>query len=438
VPLPSDLSPETARKTLDAALKRFGKGFLKTIGLYAPQEPKSDNMYLQRYLQTQARHFGALSQKLTQNYAVEDLDLKNGVVPENIDILLLAAPEGLKEKQLYAIDQFLMRGGTVIMATSPFVVDPPNNMNPGAGFTVRERESGLEEWLASYGISISKNFVLDPQCDHFVVTMQNPRTKTLDLALKEYPYFVSVRGKGLNESSPILSGLSQLAMGWSSPIVIDSKKNSKRKTTHILTSSANAWMSDDKNVTPNYSLEANFGIIPQGLHNNMLLGAVVEGAFNSYFKGKESPLVQKEEKKNDGDKKEEQAQQVFGGQIDRSAESAKIIIYSSNEFLSDETLQIFASVNGNAYLNSLQLIENTVDWALEDPILLSIRARERYARTLWPMTDKEKAWWEYAFCYGGSLLGLLLVFSLYRLRRASRAVKWRQYESKRKGKSLAK
>ena len=90
-------------------------------------------------------------------------------------------------------------------------------------------------------------------------------------------------------------------------------------------------------------------------------------------------------------------------------------------------MQIFANINGNAYVTPLQLFENTVDWALEDPVLLSIRARERFARTLIPMTSQTKSMWEYLFCYGGSLLGLLIVFILHNVFRNIRISRWSQY-----------
>ena len=436
VPIPSDLSPEMTRKTIDAGLKRFGQGFLKTIGIYTPDNPSAkDNEYLQRYLQTtQARHFQALTAKLQQDHSTVSLDLKKGVVPENIDIMVLVAPNSLSDKELFAVDQFLMRGGTIILATSPFAVDPPFDLDPSNGFSVRDKDTGLKDWLNHYGVNVQKKFVLDEQCDHYIVAVKNNNRNLnfINFELKEYPYFISVRSDGLNQNSPITSGLSQVAMGWASPIDINYEKIKDRKITEIIHSSKNSWVSDSKNIMPDYTKEERFGIAEEGLKMKRLLGAVIEGSFESYFKGKESPLVIKEQKKSEGDndKKNEKVEEepdVFAGQIDQSPESARIIVFSSNEFVADETLQIFANINGNAYVTPLQLFENTVDWALEDPVLLSIRARERFARTLIPMTSQTKSMWEYLFCYGGSLLGLLIVFILHNVFRNIRISRWSQY-----------
>ena len=47
---------------------------------------------------------------------------QNGRVPDDTDLLMVVAPESVDEKQLFAMDQFLMEGGTVVLATSPFTI----------------------------------------------------------------------------------------------------------------------------------------------------------------------------------------------------------------------------------------------------------------------------------------------------------------------------
>jgi ABC-2 type transport system permease protein len=67
-------------------------------------------------------------------------------------------------------------------------------------------------------------------------------------------------------------------------------------------------------------------------------------------------------------------------------------------------------------LAPVQLLENAVDWSLEDRGLLSIRSRGHFARTLVPMTADSQALWEYAN-YGVAVLGVIAVFVLFRLSR---------------------
>ena len=79
---------------------------------------------------------------------------------------MVVAPEAVNEKQLFAMDQFLMRGGTVVIAASPFAVGLDRDL------TVEKKATGLEEWLAFNGIKLSEEMVLDPQNSPFPVPVQ--------------------------------------------------------------------------------------------------------------------------------------------------------------------------------------------------------------------------------------------------------------------------
>jgi ABC-2 type transport system permease protein len=84
-------------------------------------------------------------------------------------------------------------------------------------------------------------------------------------------------------------------------------------------------------------------------------------------------------------------------------------------------LDLAASGLGTRYLKPVELVENAVDWSLEDRGLLSIRGRAQFSRTLPPLDRDAQVFWEY-LNYGLALLGLLLVWLLRRRvnRRAQR------------------
>ena len=118
------------------------------------------------------------------------------------------------------------------------------------------------------------------------------------------------------------------------------------------------------------------GFAPGNEQGKQLLGVVVEGRFNSYFAGKPSPLPaikeKQDDKKDDVGKGQEQEtkSQIISRKIDKSPESARIILFSSNSFLNDTIIGIGSSVLRSSYLGPVQLIANSVDWSLEDRGLL--------------------------------------------------------------------
>ncbi len=120
------------------------------------------------------------------------------------------------------------------------------------------------------------------------------------------------------------------------------------------------------------------------------------------------------ENRTDKTNEAEENDPVFSNVIDRSAESARIILFASNTFLTDDVLNLAASsANRARYLNPIQLIENAIDWSLEDRGLLSIRSRGHFSRTLEPLARDAQMLWEY-LNYALALVGLLVVYGFHR------------------------
>ena len=100
--------------------------------------------------------------------------------------------------------------------------------------------------------------------------------------------------------------------------------------------------------------------------------------------------------------------------IERSTESAQLIIFASNDFLRDQITQMVGSTSGTAYLAPFQLVANAVDVALDDTGLLSIRSRGQFNKTLPPMENSSQKFWEY-LNYLLAVIAIGVVFGLTRL-----------------------
>jgi len=416
IPL-GDYSAGKFEQELTSGIQRFASGFTKTVAFVAPQP----NPQLARY-GLGGPAFQQLEQVLGADLNIKNENLNDGSVDSDADVLLLAAPDKLDEKQLFAVDQFLMRGGTVIAATSPFSADLSRNR-----LDMKRHSSGLEQWLQHNGLKIEPQLVLDPQNSAFPlpVTRQMGGLRFQEMRMIDYPYFADLRGDQLNPNNPITSGLNQLSMAWASPITIDPAKNSQRKVTELLHSSDQAWLSDSLNVMPQIDASGHSRFTPTGKRGSQLLGAISQGRFTSYFAGKESPLLASDEKAKDakGDKSDEKQQNVISSVIEHSPESARIILFSSNDFLNDRVMQLASANNGSQYLNDLQLMANTVDWSLEDQGLLSIRSRGHFNRTLPTMEHEQQLYWE-SGNYTVAVVMLIALASLMRYRRKQKAKRY--------------
>src|SRR5690606_25449434 len=156
-------------------------------------------------------------EKLRENAVVEAADLRDGRVPERADLLFVVAPEELDEKQLFAVDQFLMKGGTVVLAASPFT--PTFAQEFGA----RKVDTGLSDWLAHHGLKLEETMVLDPQNAALPVPIDREvgGARVREIRMLDYPYFVDARGAGLADGNAPTAGLHELTLSWASPITLD-------------------------------------------------------------------------------------------------------------------------------------------------------------------------------------------------------------------------
>jgi ABC-2 type transport system permease protein len=412
IPL-EDMTEAGFERSLEAGIKRFASGFTKTVALVAPQAGQAFGQFGMGGPQ-----FEQLEAFLGADLNVRSEDLSSGAVSAEADVLMLAAPQELNEKQLFAVDQFLMQGGTVIAATSPYSASLSTRQ-----LSLAPHDSGLKDWLEHHGLSIANKLVMDPQNAAFPV----PVARTVggfmvqELRMLDYPYFIDIRAKGLNREHPVTAGLPQLTLPWASPITVDNEKQQGRTVTELMRSSDKAWLSSSLDVMPKLGPDGQTNYRPEGETGSHLLGAVVSGRFDSYFAGKESPLLAKsDDAQADGEKTETDKQTVVSGVIERSPESARIVLIASNDFLQDQVVRMTGAASGSEYLNGLQLAANTVEWALDDDAGLSgIRSRGHFNRTLPPMERGVQLFWEY-LNYALAALALVAVAVIQRQRKKAR------------------
>jgi len=209
---------------------------------------------------------------------------------------------------------------------------------------------------------------------------------------------------------------------------VDKAKNMERHLTTLLKSSDKSWLSDSLDIMPRIDKQGLSGFAPQNEQKAHVLGLITEGRFDSYFAGQNSPLLATDESgevkepnmmgdeqdTEQGRPKENKKEAgVISSVIGRSPESARIILFSSNDFLQDQVTQLASAASGGEYLSALQLMSNTVDWSLEDAGLLKIRSRSHFNRTLPPMEHESQLFWEY-LNYVLAALALLVVAFIQR------------------------
>ncbi|MEL6184735.1 MAG: Gldg family protein, partial [Myxococcota bacterium] len=392
----NEFSESDLREEIVAALKRGAPGFLKTVGLVKPETPDYSNLPPQIRQQmpppppdvTQL-----LRAQLSENYTVKDTKLDDGIVASDVDVLVVQAPENFDAKKAFAVDQFLMKGGTVVVLGGRYALDIAGSRR---SLSVKPVTTGLEETLEAYGLRLESKLVLDPRSES--IPQQIPRGRQLEVIFRKYPLFPVVGRDGMAKDSLVLGGIPQVVMPWASAIAIapptpgEGEDPIELEYTKLLSSSDAAWTQSGPDIEPDYAAHE-LGYAPGSEPGEQVLAAMASGRFASAFRKKGPP------------------EGIGVPMVERSPESARLVVLASSSFASDVMQQLSRQSAAN-----YQLLQNLVDFGVEDTELLSIRARGTSVRTLAPL-EKDAATRTIAITAGLCLLGLLAVVVLSVIRR---------------------
>ena len=441
--LPDSRDVEGFKRFLNEGVTRFTEGLLTSVATHTPAP--SVPQYTGQPVPT--ARYNDLSAYLRNDYEVQTIDLRHPVA-SHIDVLLVIGPNDLDPEQVFEIDQFLMRGGTVVIATSAFTTSFMDGT-----LLANRAVSGLENWLAHHGIRVEQSMVMDVNNGGLPI----PVTREVggyifeEFQTIDYPFLVDVRNDGFVDDHPIVRNLDQMTFAWGSPLSVDMELNTEREVIEILRSSSESWTSAFPELMPKYDADGKSVFLPGTDVETKLLAVSVKGTFASFFE--ESPLLveareqaaaeaarataEAEEPETnstesdvpddenldddallaelkelqegeDESEVDEDTLGVIGSVISRSPESARLVVLGSSESLSDSLINTISRAYGTLYANTMQFTANVIDVSMEDSSLLSIRSRGHFSRTLPPLNIGQQRTLEF-MNYTFAILGLLIV-----------------------------
>ncbi|MDX1721782.1 MAG: Gldg family protein [Pseudomonas sp.] len=99
-----------------------------------------------------------LMEEIRQLFQIESLKSDVDLIPEHVSVLLLIHPKQLSEQTLYAIDQFVLRGGKLLAFVDPFSEADTQAEMPGE--MVIDKSSDLEPLFKAWGLRLVPGQVL--------------------------------------------------------------------------------------------------------------------------------------------------------------------------------------------------------------------------------------------------------------------------------------
>jgi len=193
---------------------------------------------MQALMQGRARP-NAIYQELAQAYDTEMLPADFTDIPAGTDVLMIVQPGALNDRQTYAIDQYVLKGGHALV-----FVDPNSEMAPAAGgmdpSMAPPASSTLPRLFQAWGIAFNSNKVIGDLklAQRVQLTRGGPPVS--------YPVWLRLARDQFSDSDPVTANMQLVNLA--SAGALKPLKNATTKFTSLIGSSQEAALLDASQV----------------------------------------------------------------------------------------------------------------------------------------------------------------------------------------------
>ncbi len=329
--------------------------------------------------------YGILERELGRQYEYAPYDPGEGAaVPADVSALVVAGAVELSAADLYRLDQYVMRGGKLILLADAVEMD-------GTSLGARPAAGVFGRLLKAWGVDVPAEVVMD----HGSPAPASFSTGFMRLRIP-YVFWPEVRPEGFDKDNPIVSRLDSLVMPWTSPVRPAAGKPAGLAYTVLAKSSpSSTTQAQPFDFTP-----PGPEMPPGGGGKSEPLALLVSGAFDSAFTADGPPEAVT------GEEKASFLKQGFKNQV---------IVAGNARFVQDEFVGQFPG-------NGLFLM-NAVDWMVQSGDLIGIRSRGSEERPLPELSERAKAVIRFVNILAVAGLVLLIGTARLYLRRRKSAVR---------------
>ena len=312
-----------------------------TFELKVPQQPPQSGLN---------QLYPALKTEMEKLYKVDIINLDRDDVNDDVELVIVLAPKRMTEIEKFRLDQFLMKGKSILFLTPGIEVDLSQGINGQMVF------NQYESLLTHYGISVKKNVILEAR-NFQLVPFGNSIFPT------PYPYWITVPQGQLHSENAITAKLGQLTLPWSSSLIIDSTlKDDTSRTIEILASSSKeSWEETGR-----------FMLFPRDLKEFLPVNqasqplAVLEtGTFTSFYASNPVP--------------QDSSFNIAPADVIKKSQSEGRILVVANALFATNFYMGLMRSGGNVHF-----LLNAVDQLALDPDLIKIRSRNLSTRPIAP------------------------------------------------------
>jgi len=304
-------------------------------------------------------------------------------VPDGDGVVLVIHPKNLPDAALFALDQYVLRGGKLIVLT-----DPNSRVDPLAGQQyAAPTSSNLDKLFKAWGIQFDPNNVV---ADQALATRVNTATQ----GVVQFPLWLTLHPAQINRDLAITSQLEEITLIDAGAFSLADK--SPYTLTPILSSTANSGLVDLATVHFAGPLEISQQLKPDG--KVRILSGLLSGTFQTAFpegRPKPPPKAAKDKKGGKAAKaaKPEAPKPLTHPVLKQAAKENSILLVGDADFIADRFSVQTTNFFGNAIVqpinDNLAFILNAVEFMAGSQDLIQIRSRGQVSRPFTRVADMQ-------------------------------------------------
>jgi ABC-2 type transport system permease protein len=316
--------------------------------------------------------------QLQQQYEISKVATDANEI-EDIDILLVIHPKNLGEGTLFAIDQFVLKGGRTIVLEDPYAIsDRPSRMEMQMMRTMPQTSSDLNKLLKKWGVDMpEKTFVGDRGLAlEASVSQDAPPSKIIG--------FLQLTRECMNPISVISSNLNQVRVifaGALNPTYQDPNDAVHHiQLTPIIqtTSQGNTFKNDQIEMLMQYDPGALIKQFTDGT-KPVVMGYLLKGRFKSNFpNGIEVPVDANSTADANSAAKEPATKHIAG--LKEASTDCVVVVYSDVDFISDLVAYQKSFFGSSVIGDNAALLMNTIEDLTGSSDLIAMRSRGSFQR----------------------------------------------------------
>ena len=354
-------------------------GIMSTLPVMGSAQPPM----MQRRMPNQGSEPWYVITELKKDYDVREIDTGAEAIEDDVDLLMLVHPTGLSDKTLFAIDQYLLAGGKLMVFVDPMSMTEAESMrnNPMMMQQGGPKGSDLPELFDVWGINFDNEKIV---ADLVYSTQVGGRGGQP----QELPTILSLDNDAFAEDSPITGQLDSVIAMFAGAFS-GSGTETLEKTVLARTSEKVQLVDKFMMQMPMESIRKDF----EAEDNAQALIVRLDGTFDTAFP-EGPPANDDADNADENQENGEKADPAKESWLKTSSSEGAVLLVSDTDILADRTSVQTMNVFGGQGMavpisDNLTLIQNAVDQFSGDRNLISIRSRGKIKRPFTEVNERQ-------------------------------------------------